>query len=156
MGKSLRQANVQSEHRNGTCEDPRTQKSGRTNQKRNPRCRILRPTLFTTGATKQAPCGRFGRNRFTEREATVGPQWECGRKSLCATRFRISGRRLGKVLAAVGRLCAAIEAHCDRTSTDLDLLSALVSELQGRRRWKVRCVMRCRRESRNFVSSMHG
>ena len=40
--------------------------------------------------------------------ATVGPQLECGRRSLCATRFRISGRRLGMLQAACGRICGVV------------------------------------------------
>ena len=46
------------------------------------------------------------------------------RKSPCVASFRTSGRKLGELLAAGGRICGAssvsrIEARCNRTSTGL-------------------------------------
>ena len=150
MGRALRQAHVQSEHRNASVWRSADSKVRSYKPTGNSRCRILRPILQPTldNTTKEAPRGHLGRNRFTEREATVGPKLECDRKSLCATRFRISGVGLAtcwrplEVFVGPCPLFVSNHAAVGLPPTSICYLLSCPTK-QGRRRWEVRCVVPC-------------
>ena len=136
MGRALRQAHVQSEHRNASVWRSADSKSEVVQTDREFTLSNS-ATNFTTDA---------GQHHERSATRTLGQEQIHRTRSNCRPEIgvwtgnhfvqhvsRISGRRFGNVLAAVGSVCGTvsvvrIESRCGRTSTDLDLLSPLVSD----------------------------